>query len=94
MYTCSQDLICAFFPYTYLLAKGLGIQSESSANIHVIDSGNCVICSEASIDSVVYRCGHMCVCMPCGLELKAQALKCPICRAPITDVIRAYSSMQ
>jgi hypothetical protein len=59
----------------------------------VVESGNCVICSEASITSVVYRCGHMCVCMQCGLELKAQGLKCPICRAPITDIIRAYSSM-
>ena len=94
MCTYLQDVFVIFFPHIYLLVKGLGIRSESSANVHVIDSGNCVICSEAGIDSVVYRCGHMCVCMPCGLELKAQALKCPICRAPITDVIRAYSSMQ
>ena len=67
--------------------------SSADSNAQVVDSGSCVICSEASIDSVVYRCGHMCVCMACGLELKAQGLKCPICRAPITDVIRAYASM-
>ena len=62
-------------------------------NVHLVQSGHCTICSEASIDSVIYRCGHMCVCMACGMELKAQGLKCPICRAPITDLIRAYSSM-
>ena len=59
----------------------------------VVEAGHCVICSDGVIDSVVYHCGHMCVCMACGLELKGQGLKCPICRAPITDIIRAYSSM-
>lgn len=59
----------------------------------VVEAGHCVICSDGVIDSVVYRCGHMCVCMACGLELKGQGLKCPICRAPITDIIRAYASM-
>lgn len=62
-------------------------------DVHVVQSGHCTICSEASIDTVIYRCGHMCVCMACGMELKAQGLKCPICRAPITDLIRAYTSM-
>ncbi|KAL5471081.1 hypothetical protein EMCRGX_G029157 [Ephydatia muelleri] len=65
----------------------------SQVNVHLVQSGHCTICSEASIDSVIYRCGHMCVCMACGMELKAQGLKCPICRAPITDLIRAYASM-
>ena len=77
-----------------LLLIGLGVSSVSSANMQAVNSGNCAICSEANIDSVMYRCGHMCVCMPCGLELKSQGLKCPICRAPIADVIRAYTSMQ
>ena len=67
--------------------------STQSDGARVIEAGHCVICSDGVIDSVVYRCGHMCVCMACGLELKAQRLKCPICRAPITDVIRAYASM-
>lgn len=69
------------------------LQHDLGSNARVADSGNCVICSEATIDSVVYRCGHMCVCMPCGLELKGQGLKCPICRAPITEIVRAYTSM-
>ena len=78
------------FVYLFsLLTAMLGGQSNV-----VVSSGHCVICSEGSINSVMYRCGHMCVCMQCGLELKAQGLKCPICRAPITDIVRAYSSMQ
>jgi hypothetical protein len=77
-------------PLSSLSSQPTGLLSNTA----VVESGICVICSEASISSVVYRCGHMCVCMQCGLELKAQGLKCPICRAPITDIIRAYSSMQ
>ena len=57
-----------------------------------IASGQCIICLQRQIDSVIYRCGHMCVCITCGLELKGQNLKCPVCRAPITDIIRAYTS--
>lgn len=66
---------------------------RAGAQVRVADSGHCVICSEGTIDSVIYHCGHMCTCMACGLEMKSKALKCPICRAPITDVIRAYTSM-
>lgn len=67
--------------------------SSSGVDSKVVESGHCVICSEGTIDSVMYHCGHMCTCVACGLELKSKALKCPICRAPITDVIRAYASM-
>lgn len=70
------------------------VQTTSpTAHVPVVECGHCTICSDGVIDSVVYRCGHMCMCMACGLELKAKGLKCPICRAPITDVIRAYASM-
>jgi hypothetical protein len=58
----------------------------------VVSPGHCVICLQAEVDCVLYRCGHMCVDMQCALELKAQALKCPICRAPIVDVVKAYSA--
>ncbi|XP_033098464.1 uncharacterized protein LOC117102304 [Anneissia japonica] len=54
------------------------------------NEGHCLICLEKSIDSVLYQCGHMCVCLCCGLKLKSQGNNCPMCRAPIRDVIRAY----
>lgn len=77
-------------------APGASRASEvgtSASSAKVVEAGHCVICSEGVIDSVMYHCGHMCTCTACGLELKSKALKCPICRAPISDVIRTYASM-
>lgn len=80
-------LICIF------AGRSENASSTQADGAQAVEAGHCVICSDGIIDSVVYRCGHMCVCMACGLELKGQGLKCPICRAPITDIIRAYASM-
>lgn len=61
-------------------------------------SSECTVCYERSVDCVLYSCGHMCLCYDCALTLYrggrtagGQGL-CPICRAPIRDVIRAYRS--
>jgi hypothetical protein len=52
--------------------------------------GGCLICLDAQSDTLLYRCGHICTCYMCALDLKSRAQHCPICRAPIDDVIRAY----
>ena len=52
--------------------------------------GACVICIEAEVSTVFYKCGHMCACNRCAFTLKQRRAKCPICRAPITDVIQAF----
>ncbi|KAK2151649.1 hypothetical protein LSH36_356g06010 [Paralvinella palmiformis] len=52
--------------------------------------GNCVICLDKEVDSVLYKCGHMCLCYSCGMHLKARGAHCPLCRAPIRDIIRTY----
>jgi hypothetical protein len=52
--------------------------------------GACVICTEAEVSTVFYKCGHMCACNLCAFTLKQRRAKCPICRAPITDVIQAF----
>lgn len=59
-----------------------------------IHAGQCVICIDRSVDTVLYQCGHMCVCHQCGLQLKMEGHKCPMCRAPIRDIIRAYKSQE
>ncbi|KAK4347695.1 hypothetical protein RND71_034034 [Anisodus tanguticus] len=51
---------------------------------------NCCICYEQQVDSLLYRCGHMCTCFRCAHELLWGTGKCPICETPIIDVVRAY----
>lgn len=54
----------------------------------------CSICYERSIDSVLYMCGHMCMCYTCALQQwrGKGGGHCPLCRAAIRDVIRIYRS--
>uniref|UniRef100_A0A8C6WN85 E3 ubiquitin-protein ligase NEURL1B n=1 Tax=Neogobius melanostomus TaxID=47308 RepID=A0A8C6WN85_9GOBI len=54
-------------------------------------NGECTICFDHEVDTVIYTCGHMCLCNECGLKLKRQLNACcPICRRPIKDVIKTY----
>lgn len=50
------------------------------------DEGECCVCMNAESDSVLYRCGHVCACLPCAKALK----QCPICREQVTDVIKIW----
>lgn len=59
-----------------------------------IRAGICTICLEARIDSLLYSCGHMCTCSLCGRHLIASGQCCPICRAPVRDVVRAFMVTQ
>ncbi|XP_017847577.1 protein neuralized isoform X2 [Drosophila busckii] len=57
-------------------------------------SAECTICYENQIDSVLYMCGHMCMCYDCAIEQwrGAGGGQCPLCRAVIRDVIRTYTT--
>uniref|UniRef100_A0A3Q3WHQ1 E3 ubiquitin-protein ligase NEURL1B n=1 Tax=Mola mola TaxID=94237 RepID=A0A3Q3WHQ1_MOLML len=54
-------------------------------------NGECTICFDQEVDTVIYTCGHMCLCNDCGHKLKRLINACcPICRRPIKDVIKTY----
>ena len=52
--------------------------------------GTCIVCCEAEVATVFYRCGHMCACAGCAHNLKQRRAQCPVCRAPIRDVVQAF----
>eukprot|EP00096_Caligus_rogercresseyi_P009470 TRINITY_DN3225_c0_g1_i1.p1 TRINITY_DN3225_c0_g1~~TRINITY_DN3225_c0_g1_i1.p1 ORF type:complete len:476 (-),score=146.26 TRINITY_DN3225_c0_g1_i1:279-1706(-) len=56
--------------------------------------GDCTICYEAPANSVIYTCGHICMCFECAVQQwKGRGGGfCPICRQPIIDVIKTFRS--
>jgi len=67
-----------------------GCRTSSLSSI----SNECTVCFEAPINTVLYICGHMCMCYDCAVkQWKAPGGgQCPICRAHIRDIIRTYRS--
>lgn len=63
---------------------------ESQALSQPLARGGCLICLDMEADTLLYRCGHICACYLCARDLKARGQHCPVCRAPIDDVVRAY----
>lgn len=57
------------------------------------NEAECVICCDVIANSVMYPCGHACLCFDCGRVILQQTQSiCPICRAVVKDVIRIYQS--
>ena len=48
----------------------------------------CKICLTERSKILFQPCGHFCCCLQCANKVN----KCPICRATITERIRAYTS--
>ncbi|CAN4087106.1 unnamed protein product [Withania somnifera] len=69
----------------------LGQKSRGISHSKGSNKGNCCVCYEEPVDSLLYRCGHLCTCLKCAHELISGTGKCSICQAPITDVVRAQA---
>ncbi|KAF5270374.1 hypothetical protein FQR65_LT05562 [Abscondita terminalis] len=81
--------ISANSPYTTLQLRDVERLGNPGAA-----GAECTICYEHPIDSVLYMCGHMCMCYECALQQwrGKGGGHCPLCRAIIRDVIRTYKS--
>lgn len=53
--------------------------------------GQCVVCWDAKAEAVCIPCGHLAGCMDCLSEIKSKDWGCPVCRAPIQQVIKVYA---
>lgn len=56
-----------------------------------VGAGNCLICLDHASDTLMYKCGHLCTCYLCARDLKSRGHHCPMCRAPIEDIVRVYA---
>ncbi|PIC16029.1 hypothetical protein B9Z55_022781 [Caenorhabditis nigoni] len=72
------------------LATAAGNDREGSGEPG--EGDECTICMDAPVNSVLYTCGHMCMCYDCGRRLLVTKGTCPICRAAVADVIKTYKS--
>eukprot|EP01136_Pigoraptor_vietnamica_P037465 Opistho-1_new@105438 len=75
-------------------AQAWGVHGAAGQHRHVAgtSASACVVCLEQNSDTLLYGCGHLCVCTPCGRTLKAERRNCPVCRAPIRDAVRVFTS--
>ncbi|XP_054168717.1 protein neuralized-like isoform X2 [Oppia nitens] len=65
--------------------------NSNSDSLNAIGN-ECNVCYEQTINSVLYTCGHVCMCYECAVKQWRGPGQCPICRATIRDVIRTYWS--
>jgi len=70
---------------------GTSSSSGSGVNTQPVQAseksvGSCVICMSAPAAYACEPCGHICLCSDCNTSL----LTCPVCRAPIQQVLRIF----
>lgn len=79
-------------PSSFQNLSSLAGTSEREGSQAPVEGDECTICMDAPVNTVLYMCGHMCMCHECGDRLLKTKGICPICRAVVKDVIRTYKS--
>ncbi|GMT06491.1 hypothetical protein PENTCL1PPCAC_28665 [Pristionchus entomophagus] len=79
-------------PAPSMSSRPIGLSSAGSSDPNLEESEECTVCMAAPINSVIYTCGHMCMCYVCALQTKELGRGCPICRKPMQDVIRTFKT--
>jgi len=91
------------FRATYQDLENMIRKYQTNATINEESKYICRICMENEIDTVMLECGHMFFCDECAKQLEplqnsenisldelSQKSLCPICRKPITRVVKIY----
>ena len=87
------DWKCSSCPETNfgsrVVCRSCGAARPSTDNKSSGNQGDCVICMDKQIDSVITTCGHSAVCLQCGNSITL----CPICRNPFNQqqLIKLYN---
>jgi len=66
------------------------IERTTDEGMMAPNSCECVICQEASIDTVLLPCSHMWFCFKCANLLKENKKPCPACRHEIQSILQVY----
>jgi len=67
---------------------GIGFRSSLSSTPNENQFQECIICVDNIATMALVNCGHMCLCYNCASRFIDHP--CPICRNPVTDILRIY----
>lgn len=65
-------------------------QSLKSDSLSESENDECPICLENKKRVALITCGHIACCIKCISTTLAIKLECPVCRAPVTDVLVTF----
>ncbi|KAL2536266.1 Ring/U-Box superfamily protein [Forsythia ovata] len=88
--TLRQEVSAALNRSIFSTDKSEGTVPKDESHWNHVKKGICCLCHDGHIDSLLYRCGHMCTCSKCAHKLVQSTGKCPMCQAPVVEAVQAY----